>query len=141
MDFEYAGPNPAASDIANHFHEWCANYHGSTPHILDLSLYPTFAQRRNFYLSYIQHCNHLGRGAEDPVFDASELDQIVAALDYQVRVWSPASHAMWAIWGIVQARDDLENNVAEPEFDYITYSIGRMESFRREILALGVIQR
>lgn len=92
-------------------------------------------------MSYIQHSNHLGSGAEDPVFDASDLDQIVAALDYQVRVWSPTSHAMWAIWGVVQARDDLENNVVEPEFDYIGYATRRMESFRREILDLGVIQR
>ncbi|RXW16595.1 hypothetical protein EST38_g9258 [Candolleomyces aberdarensis] len=141
VDFEYASPNPAAYDIGNHFHEWCANYHGNTPHLLDQSRYPTFTQRRNFYTSYIKHSNHLGKGAEDPVFDTSDLDQIVAALDYQVRVWSPASHAMWAIWGIVQARDDLENSIAEPEFDYVGYATGRMEAFRREILDLGVIQR
>ena len=137
VDFEYAGPNPAAYDIANHFHEWTANYHGSTPHLLDRSRYPTFAERRNFYSSYVKHSNLLG---EDPV-DSSEVEELLAALDYQVRIWSPASHGMWAIWGIVQAQDDIENNVSEPEFDYIGYAKGRMEAFRREILELGVIQR
>ena len=61
----------------------------------------------------------------------------LSKLDQQVRFWSPASHAMWAIWGIVQARDDLEANVTEPEFNYISHSIYRMAAFRREILALG----
>jgi len=83
----------------------------------------------------------LVKSADDPVFEPSDLDQLVAALDYQVRVWSPASHAMWAIWGIVQAREDVENGVVEPEFDYIGYAKGRMESFRKEILDLGVVQR
>ncbi|RXW19993.1 hypothetical protein EST38_g5874 [Candolleomyces aberdarensis] len=137
VDFEYASPNPAAYDIGNHFHEWCTNYHGSTPHLLDQSRYPTFTQRHNFYASYIKHSNHLGKVTEDPVFDASDLDQIVAALDYQVRVWSPASHAMAAMWGIVQAQDDLENNVAEPKFDYVGYATGRIKAFRNEILDLA----
>lgn len=141
MDFEYAGPNPAAYDIANHFHEWCADYHSDKPHLLDPSRYPTFTQRRNFYTSYITHSNTFVKAAQDPVFDASDLDQLVASLDYQVRVWSPASHAVWAIWGIIQASDDIENGATEPEFDYIGYAKGRMASFRQEILDLGVIQR
>ncbi len=45
---------------------------------------------------------------------------------------------MWAIWGVVQAREDLENGFAEPEFDYLGYSQCRMAGFRREIQALGV---
>ncbi|TFK23080.1 protein kinase subdomain-containing protein PKL/CAK/ChoK [Coprinopsis marcescibilis] len=138
VDFEYAGPNPAAYDIANHFHERTANYHGPTPHLLDRSRYPTFAERRNFYSAYIHHSTMLG---EDTTFEKSEFEQLIAALDYQVRIWSPASHAMWAIWGIVQAREDAENNVQEAEFDYIGYAKGRMAYFRQEILELGVVQR
>ncbi|KAJ2928743.1 hypothetical protein H1R20_g8217, partial [Candolleomyces eurysporus] len=142
VDFEYASPNPAAYDIGNHFLEWCTNYHNNiAPHLYNQSRYPTFTQRRNFYTSYLKHLNHLGKSTEDPVFDPSDLDQIVDALDYQVRVWSPASHALVAIWAIVQARDDLENSIAEPEFDYVGYAAGRMEAFRREILDLGVIQQ
>ncbi|KAJ2928823.1 hypothetical protein H1R20_g8209, partial [Candolleomyces eurysporus] len=142
VDLEYASPNPAAYDIGIHFHAWCANYHGDTPNLLDQSRYPTFTQRRNFYTSYIKHSNHLGKGAEDPVFDPSDLDQIVEALDYQVRAWSPAFHGMAAIWAIVQAREDLENSTAEPAgFDYVGYAKLRMEAFRMEILDLGVCQQ
>lgn len=45
---------------------------------------------------------------------------------------------MWAVWGIVQAREDLEASVEEPEFDYIQYAKSRMEGFRRELKALGL---
>lgn len=135
VDFEYASPNPASFDIANHFHEWTANYHSFTPHLLDPSRYPTYEERRNFYIAY------LGRTAisgEYPLLDEAEREDQLANLDKQVRYWSPASHAMWAIWGLVQAREDIEGNVEEPEFDYIRYSICRMTAFRREIRALGI---
>lgn len=59
-------------------------------------------------------------------------------LDHQVQCWSPASHAMWAIWGIVQAREDLEGGIDEPEFDYISYARCRIAGFRREIAKLGL---
>jgi choline kinase len=72
------------------------------------------------------------------VLDDAERELQLVNLDKQVRCWSAASHAMWAIWGIVQAREDIEGNVEEPEFDYISYSICRMAAFRREIRALGL---
>ena len=131
VDFEYAGPNPASYDIANHFHEWTADYHSSTPHLYDFSRYPTYEQRRNFCTAYL---GHTAMFREDPADRELQLDN----LEEQVRVWSPASHAVWAIWGIVQARDDLRANATESEFDYIGYSICRMAAFRREILALGI---
>lgn len=60
-------------------------------------------------------------------------------LDLQVRVWSPASHAMWAIWGIVQARESIESGDPEiSEFDYLSYAKGRMAGFKREVAALGI---
>lgn len=130
VDFEYASSNPAAFDIANHFHEWTANYHSSTPHLLDFIRYPSFQERRNFYIAYMQHTTMLG---EDPVMEEPELERLVLDLDQQVRDWSPASHAMWAIWGIVQAREDIEGNITDPEFDYIGYARGRLAAFRNEI--------
>ncbi|KAK7468644.1 hypothetical protein VKT23_003148 [Stygiomarasmius scandens] len=131
VDFEYAAPNPASFDIANHFHEWTANYDSATPHLLDESLYPTYGERRNFFLAYLEHSN------ATPC-TPSELDTLVQNLEEQVRYWSPASHAMWAIWGIVQARDDVESEVQEPEFDYIGYARCRMAGFRRSLQALGI---
>ncbi|KDQ54778.1 hypothetical protein JAAARDRAFT_37882 [Jaapia argillacea MUCL 33604] len=136
VDFEYASPNPAAFDIANHFHEWTANYHTATPHILDPTRYPTIEQRQNYYRAYLSHTTSTSLRAGISVDHIAERD--FQKLDSQVRAWSPASHAMWAVWGIVQAREDLETNSREPEFDYIGYAQCRMDGFRREIRSLGL---
>jgi len=124
VDFEYASPNPAAFDIANHFHEWTADYHSEKPWKLHPTTYPSHQQRRNFYDAYLS--NALGsRPSEDQL----------RMLDFQVRVWSPASHAMWAIWGIVQAREELETG--EPaEFDYLKYAEQRLCGFTKGVISL-----
>ncbi|KAJ4499049.1 kinase-like protein [Lentinula lateritia] len=129
VDFEYASPNPASFDIANHFIEWTYNYHTSTPHLPDESRYPTPRERENFYLSYLEHT---GTSPES-------MSQQAQSLENQVRYWTPACHAMWCMWGIVQSRDDVINNVTEPEFDYVGYSRFRLAAFRRTIAALGIV--
>jgi choline kinase len=45
---------------------------------------------------------------------------------------------MWAVWGIVQARESVEGEVVESEFDYLGYGLARMQGFRREIHHLGI---
>jgi hypothetical protein len=83
---------------------------------------------------------------------ADILKEDMDLLEEQVRRWSPASHAMWAIWGVVQAREGVERakaggpldgeedgEVPAGEFDYLTYAKGRFESFRREAKALGAL--
>ncbi|KAI0651579.1 kinase-like protein [Trametes meyenii] len=142
VDFEYAAPNAAAFDVANHFHEWTADYHGPTPHLLDPSRYPSPDERRNFYRAYLTHTeSHIEAPAPAaaPVLDADALDAATAQLDEHVRAWSPASHAMWAVWGVVQAREFVEGKDGEPEFDYLGYARCRMDGFRREIRALGIV--
>ncbi|KAI0724275.1 kinase-like protein [Cerioporus squamosus] len=141
VDFEYASPNPAAFDIANHFHEWTVNYHGPTPCILNPDLYPTLEERRNFYRAYLTHSECPLDDSEPEVSQELPEDALEAAmekLESQVRAWSPASHAMWSIWGIVQAREFVEGQDTEPEFDYLAYAMCRMDLFRRELRALGV---
>ena len=82
--------------------------------------------------------------------DVQEED--IDLLEAQVRRWSPASHAMWAVWGVVQAREQVERmkaggrldeeedgDVPAGEFDYLAYAKGRFESFRRELRALGAL--
>jgi choline kinase len=127
VDFEYASPNPASYDIANHFHEWTADYGSSEPHLLDARKYPSFEERRNFYIAYLEHsiCK-----SDVP------LDTQIMQFDEQVRLWSPASHAVWAMWALVQAREDMENGVTEPEFDHLGYASCRMAGFRRELQSL-----
>ncbi|KAF9452547.1 protein kinase subdomain-containing protein PKL/CAK/ChoK [Macrolepiota fuliginosa MF-IS2] len=139
VDFEYAAPNPASYDIANHFHEWTANYHSDKPHLLDASRYPTLDERRNFYLAYLRHTYFSTKEHQHIASSDAELESVIAKLDRQVQVWSPASHASWALWAIVQARDDLENDNRTPEFDYIGYARCRMAGFLRELKQLGVL--
>lgn len=44
---------------------------------------------------------------------------------------------MWALWGLVQAREDILAHVANPDFDYIGYSRCRMAAFYRELATIG----
>lgn len=59
-------------------------------------------------------------------------------LESQVQMWSPASHGSWAIWGIIQARDTLEDDSGESEFDYLGYAQCRFEGFQRGLEDLGL---
>ncbi|KAI0034961.1 kinase-like protein [Vararia minispora EC-137] len=140
VDFEYAAPNPAAYDISNHFQEWTYNYHGSTPHLRDPSRYPTAAERENFYTAYLSHREvPLPSGRTVPyssLSDAERADELVN-LERQVRLWSVVTHATWALWGLVQARDDVEAGDV-PEFDYIAYARCRFEVFHAELDALAL---
>ncbi|KAG0151639.1 hypothetical protein CROQUDRAFT_667891 [Cronartium quercuum f. sp. fusiforme G11] len=135
IDFEYASANPRAFDIANHFHEWCADYHHpSHAHSLTHhSPYPTLSERQRFYRAYLNQ----------PESEPSQLEH-VNRLEKEVSRWSPASHAMWALWGLVQAQDDIKDRLAhwngevEVEFDYLSYSIERVMLFRALVKDLGV---
>ncbi|KAF7320017.1 hypothetical protein MKEN_00785700 [Mycena kentingensis (nom. inval.)] len=137
VDFEYASPNPASFDIANHFHEWTANYHSETPHLLDPAIYPTQKERYNFYVAYLEYAT-VSPAERPSALSAAELQLRLEDLDAQVHAWSPASHAWWAVWGIVQAREDIENHVQSPEFDYLAYAQTRFAGFERELQALGI---
>jgi len=56
IDFEYASPNPRAYDIANHFHEWRADYHHPT-HSWSLTHHGTFPnelERKRWLRAYVE---------------------------------------------------------------------------------------
>ncbi|RLM85871.1 hypothetical protein C2845_PM04G09500 [Panicum miliaceum] len=53
LDYEYASFNPVAFDIANHFSEMAADYHTSTPHVLDFAKYPDIQEQRRFVQTYL----------------------------------------------------------------------------------------
>lgn len=54
IDFEYAGYNTRAFDIANHFCEWTADYHSERPSIMHHDRYPTKAEQLNFLEAYME---------------------------------------------------------------------------------------
>lgn len=90
------------------------------------------------------------KGSDGAFGQRHDLRAEAARLERQVSIWSPASHAMWAVWGLVQAREDLELAVQAratgappepPEFDYLAYALCRIEGFRREMGVLGLDRR
>ncbi|KAJ9616741.1 hypothetical protein H2200_000460 [Cladophialophora chaetospira] len=57
IDFEYAAQNLAGLEFANHFTEWCYNYH-NTPDksfVCDARRYPTEEEQYRFVRSYVMH--------------------------------------------------------------------------------------
>ena len=56
IDFEYASANTPAEEFANHFTEWCYNYHHpSRPYRCTTEAYPTPHEQRRFIRSYVDH--------------------------------------------------------------------------------------
>ncbi|CAG8958041.1 hypothetical protein HYFRA_00000385 [Hymenoscyphus fraxineus] len=56
IDFEYASANTPGLEFANHFTEWCYNYHDPTRSwACNTDLYPTIEQQRTFIRSYVNH--------------------------------------------------------------------------------------
>ena len=55
IDFEYANANMPGLEFANHFTEWCYDYHGDESFALHESLYPTLEEQRRFIRAYVQH--------------------------------------------------------------------------------------
>lgn len=105
-------------------------------------------------LSFLTH-HHNGKprfrsgvASANGVTEAIIVPESINLLENQVQRWSPASHAWWAIWGLVQARENVEhdnekldNRKVEDvamEYDYLKYAMGRMESFRKECKERGI---
>lgn len=95
IDFEYAGANPAAFDLANHFSEWMYDYSGPTPHICFKDRFPTKEQSLNFIYSYVSHL----RGT----YSQMAIDDEVRYYYNSILRWRGAVHLMWSIWGIMQS--------------------------------------
>lgn len=56
IDFEYASANTPGLEFANHFTEWCYNYHDpSKPWACNTDNYPTIQQQTRFIRSYVNH--------------------------------------------------------------------------------------
>ncbi|KAL4081387.1 kinase-like domain-containing protein [Scleroderma yunnanense] len=126
VDFEYAGPNPRAFDIANHFQEWTADYQSSTPYLFNTSLYPTYAERRNFYEAYLSHAGSTN--------STNDREASIIRLEREVHIWGPACNAMWAVCNIVADKDQVERGLAEGEYDCnIAVAKYRMAAFFREL--------
>lgn len=55
IDFEYSNANLPGLEFANHFTEWCYNYHDQPPYKCTTKLYPTPEEQHRFINSYLLH--------------------------------------------------------------------------------------
>lgn len=117
IDFEYSLYGPRGYDFANHFYEWCYDYHGSTPHLPDESRYPSEAQRHEFIKNYLQFYNKTNQVTEDEVQEIME----------EARFFTAASHFHWALWGYLQAID------ADIDYDNLGFADARYNAFLKII--------
>ncbi|KAK0829076.1 hypothetical protein LTR73_004710 [Friedmanniomyces endolithicus] len=56
IDFEYASANLPGLEFANHFTEWCYNYHDARkPYACNTNRYPTLEEQDRFIRAYVRH--------------------------------------------------------------------------------------
>ncbi|KAL5385511.1 hypothetical protein DPSP01_004626 [Paraphaeosphaeria sporulosa] len=55
IDFEYSNADLPGYEFANHFNEWCYNYHDPSPHRINTAIYPTPDEQHRFIRAYLQH--------------------------------------------------------------------------------------
>lgn len=56
IDFEYANANLPGLEFANHFTEWCYNYHDAEhPYRCNTNYYPTTEEQHRFITAYLMH--------------------------------------------------------------------------------------
>jgi choline kinase len=56
IDFEYSNANLPGLEFANHFTEWCYNYHDEKkPYAINIKYYPTPEEQDRFVRAYIRH--------------------------------------------------------------------------------------
>ena len=96
-----------------------ADYHHPTQShsLLHHLPYPNPTERLNFYHAYLDELHQVPSPLPASVplstfYRTGEREEGARRLEEEVRVWTGASHAMWAVWGVVQARDHVEGVVA-----------------------------
>ncbi|EPS25571.1 hypothetical protein PDE_00505 [Penicillium oxalicum 114-2] len=72
IDFEYSSANTPGLEFANHFSEWCYNYHDEEiPWACNNRLYPTPDEQRRFVATYLTHRPAIPGGPTSPLASPS----------------------------------------------------------------------
>lgn len=98
IDFEYAGPNPAAYDLANHLSEWMHDYSGVHPYKCSVGSYPNKEQVLNFLYAYASHLQGGGRESRK-----INIDRDVKHLYNAIIRWRASVQLFWSIWAVLQS--------------------------------------
>jgi len=131
IDFEYAGYNRRAVDLANTFCECCDMNNLRPDYARE---YPETAARTRFLSDYLavadpdrrwqpsRNGGPLHDGDDDPAYG----DAFLCALTEDVERHTLVSHVAWAAWALCKCGDD-KNGVED--FDYVKYARIRMEGY------------
>ncbi|XP_068595294.1 choline/ethanolamine kinase [Brachionichthys hirsutus] len=119
IDFEYSSYNYRGFDFGNHFCEWMYDYtydqwpfYKATP-----ENYPTREQQLYFIRAYLAEQN------SDTTVDQTQIEEqmIIEANRYAL-----ASHFLWGLWSIIQAR------ISTIEFGYMDYAQCRFDEYYKQ---------
>ncbi|MEE6517620.1 hypothetical protein FKM82_027953 [Ascaphus truei] len=125
IDYEYAGYNYQAYDIANHFNEFAGV---SEP---DYRLFPG----RQTQLRWLRH--YLGAYRRLKQEEGELPEREVEALYVQVNQFVLASHFMWGLWALIQHR------FSDIDFNFARYAVLRFERYfevKPEVTALHAVK-
>lgn len=112
IDYEYAGPNYLAFDIANHFCEFAGVEN------VDYSLYPEESVQKMWIEMYLDEKEKLQN--KGPV-KAEDIDRLYSEVNKMVL----GCHLMWVVWGLFQASHSTL------DFNFIEYASLRFKEYMR----------
>ncbi|XP_065205682.1 ethanolamine kinase 2 [Planococcus citri] len=110
IDYEYAGYNYQAFDIANHF----AEFAGVSE--FDCTLYPSEEFQLDWLRKYLKEYSENGVS-----FSEERLNQLY--LD--VCRFFPIAHFLWSMWSLVQLHHSFI------DFDYLEYAVQRFQEYKK----------
>uniref|UniRef100_A0A8C7MJF8 ethanolamine kinase n=1 Tax=Oncorhynchus kisutch TaxID=8019 RepID=A0A8C7MJF8_ONCKI len=123
IDFEYSSYNYRGFDFGNHFCEWCYDYtynqwpfYKCTP-----DNYPSREQQLHFIRNYLEETGGYSESTMHEDQARIEQDLLVEANRFAM-----ASHFLWGLWSIIQAR------ISKIEFGYMDYAQSRFDAYFKQ---------
>ena len=122
IDFEYAGYNPRAFDIANHWNEFAG---------FDFDIAKDFPGRdiRHQFLGHYVHAALAALDSPQPPYltehlrDGDHFDAFVAGFDAVACKYTCASHLFWGVWAAIQSV------LSSIDFDFAGYAALRFDAY------------
>lgn len=111
IDFEYAGWNPRAADIANTFCEHCDMNNINADYEKE---YPSEEVQNTFLIAYLERCQP----------DLLHVESALATMRAEIGRFTLLSHLGWAAWSFAMIQEG-----SAIDFDYAAYAKHRMDGY------------
>ncbi|XP_041058510.1 choline/ethanolamine kinase [Carcharodon carcharias] len=120
IDFEYSSYNYRGFDIGNHFCEWMYDYtYDQWPFFkASMEKYPNRQQQLHFIRHYLSE--YSGNKGDSMHEDQTKIEE---EMIIEINRYALASHYLWALWAILQAK------ISIIEFGYLDYALYRLEAY------------